>query len=247
MASINETGHARNVGNFEELIGFCKGYGIAYNPSKSAIKIDGLTSLLTQAQGSLAALKAAKTIYDNATNAREVAFAPLKKLSTKIVNALAAVGANQQTIDDATTSHAKVQGRRMSPKKVAVPAKEGAAATDPTNNSVSQQSYDGQVENFAKLVQTVSAEPLYQPNEVELQPASLSTLLTNLRTLNTEVITTTTALSNARIARDKTLYNKDTGLRDVALAVKQYALSVFGKTSAQYKQVSGILFTGLRS
>lgn len=244
MANFNETGHAKNVANFEELIGFCKGYGTAYNPSKPAIKIEGLTVLLAQAQSSLAALKAAKTNYDNATNNREVGFSPLKKLSTRIINALTAVGAEQQTIDDATTSHAKVQGRRMSPKKVTIVAKEGVTPPEPTNNSVSQQSYDGQVDNFAKLVQTVSAEPLYQPNETELQVASLNTLLENLRSLNSDVIAANTALSNARIERDKTLYADDTGLHDVALAVKQYILSVFGKTSAQYKQVSGIAFTG---
>lgn len=247
MKNSNETGHAKNVGNFEGLIGFCKGYGAKYNPSNPTIKIQGLTGLHLQALSSLASMKAAKTAYDNATNAREVAFAPLKRLSTKIVNALAAVGAEQQTIDDAMTSHAKVQGRRMSPKKVAKPiATDGAAATEPTNNSVSQQSYDGQVENFAKLVETVSSEPLYQPNEVELQVPSLKALLADLKILNTAVIDATTALSNARIERDKTLYGDEAGIHDVALAVKQYVLSIFTKSSAQYKQVSGIQFTAPR-
>jgi hypothetical protein len=243
MANSNETGHAKNVANFEELIGFCKGYGATYNPSKPAIKVEGLAALLAQAQAALATLKAAKTNYDNATNNREVAFAPLKKLSTKIINALAAVGAEQQTIDDATTSHAKVHGRRLAAKKVKNTGKEAGISAEPTSNSVSQQSYDGQVENFAQLVQTVSAEPLYQPNEAELQIPSLSALLANLRSLNTEVITAKAALSNARIGRDKILYADETGLRDVALAVKQYMLSVFGKTSAEYKQVGSIVFT----
>lgn len=247
MANQNETGHAKNVANLEGLIGYCKGYGLKYNPSNPIIKIEGLTNLHEQAKTSLANLKTAKTAFDNATNARELAFAPLKKLSTKIVNALAAVGAEQQTIDDATTSHAKVQGRRMSPKKVAKPAvKEGAATTEPTNNSVSQQSFDGQVENFSKLVETVSSEPLYQPNEVELQAPSLRALLINLKTLNTAVIDAATTLSNARIGRDKILYGDEAGIHDVALAVKQYVLSIFTKSSAQYKQVSGIQFTTSR-
>jgi len=37
MASTSETGHAKNVANFEDLISFCTGYGTAYNPSKAAI------------------------------------------------------------------------------------------------------------------------------------------------------------------------------------------------------------------
>jgi hypothetical protein len=243
MANQNETGHAKNVANFEGLIGYCKGYGLKYNPNNPIIKIEGLTSLHEQAKTALGNVKLAKTTFDNATNAREIAFAPLKKLSTKVVNALAAVGANKQTIDDATTSHAKVQGRRMTAKKVAVPAKDRAAAIESTNNSVSQQSYDGQVENFSKLVETVAAESAYTPNEVELQTSSLKALLDNLKVLNTAVINATTSLSNARIARNKTLYGEEMGIQYVAQAVKQYVLSIFDKTSAQYKQVGRIRFT----
>ncbi|MBK7148718.1 MAG: hypothetical protein IPH78_07800 [Bacteroidetes bacterium] len=41
MASTTETGHAKNVANFEDLISFCTGYGASYNPSKAAIAIAG--------------------------------------------------------------------------------------------------------------------------------------------------------------------------------------------------------------
>jgi ADP-heptose:LPS heptosyltransferase len=68
-------------------------------------------------------------------------------------------------------------------------------------------------------------------------------LLGSLKVLNTAVINATTALSNARIARDKILYGNETGIHDVAQAVKQYVLSLFTPTSAQYRQVSGIRFT----
>jgi hypothetical protein len=39
MASTSETGHAKNVANFQDLIAFVKGYGTTYNPSKSALKL----------------------------------------------------------------------------------------------------------------------------------------------------------------------------------------------------------------
>lgn len=243
MASTSETGHAKNVANFEELIGFCNGYGAAYNPSKASIKIAALQTLLTSAQAALAAVKSAKTEFDNATNDREIAFEPLKKLATKIVNALAATDAAQQTVDDANTANFKIQGRRATAKAIAQPAKEGEKAVEPNNISTSQQSYDSQVDNFAKLIETLSAEPLYAPNEVELQVASLNTLLADLRNKNSSVITATANLSNARIERDKILYAGLSGLYDIAQAVKQYAKSVFGATSPQFGQVSGIKFT----
>jgi hypothetical protein len=96
---------------------------------------------------------------------------------------------------------------------------------------------------MAKLVQTLTSETLYKPNEVELQVATLNTTLTDLKTKNKAVITAAAAASNARIARDKVLYTEGVGLYDVALAVKTYVKSLFGATSPQYKQVSGIKFT----
>ena len=50
--STTETGHAKNLANFETLIIDCQGFGTAYNPSNSAITITAL-----------------QTIYTNATNA----------------------------------------------------------------------------------------------------------------------------------------------------------------------------------
>ena len=39
MASTIETGHAKNVANFDDLISFATGYGTAFNPSKPSIKL----------------------------------------------------------------------------------------------------------------------------------------------------------------------------------------------------------------
>ena len=246
MASTIETGHAKNVANFDELISFCTGYGAAYNPSKASIKLAALSTLLTTAQASLAAQKAAKTALDNATNTREIAFKPLKKLSTKIVNALAATDAARQTVEDANTANLKIQGRRAKAKVAALPLKEGETATPDNSISVAQTSFDSQVDHMAKLVQTLTSETLYKPNEVELQVATLNTTLTDLKNKNKAVITAAATASNARIARDKVLYAESVGLYDVAQAVKAYVKSLFGATSPQYKQVSKIKFTTAR-
>jgi hypothetical protein len=246
MASTNETGHAINVANFEYLIGYCIGYGAAYNPSKGPIKIPALQTLLTNGQGVLATIKTTKTDLDNATNAHEIAFKPLKKLCTKVINALAATDAASQTNDDASTANFKIQGRRAVTKAAAKPAKDGQKPEEPTSNSVSQQSFDGQVENLAKLIQTLTAEPLYTPNEPELQVPALNAVLADLKTKNSAVILATTNASNARINRDKVLYADLTGLYDIAQAVKQYVKSVFDATSPQFREVSGIKFTTAR-
>jgi hypothetical protein len=246
MASSNDTGHPKNVANFEALINFCTGYGVTYNPSKASIKIAALNTLLASAQVSLAAYKTAETAFNNATNAREIIFKPLKPLCTRVVSALAATDAARQTVDDANTANFKIQGRRASGKPEAKQAKEGEAGEEPNRNSVSQQSFDNQVEHFTKLIQTLTAEPLYKPNEVDLQVASLNTLLTSMKDKNKAAGTSITNESNARIARNKILYAETTGIHAVSLAVKKYVKSVFGASSPQFRQVSGIKIIKLK-
>ncbi|MBI4947297.1 MAG: hypothetical protein HY840_12960 [Bacteroidetes bacterium] len=112
MSSTSETGHAKNVANFEDLISFCTGYGTAYNPSKASIKLPALNTLFTSAKTVLQTVKSNKTILDNATNVREIGFEPFKKLCTRIVNALEATDASKQTVNDAKTINRKIQGKR---------------------------------------------------------------------------------------------------------------------------------------
>ena len=97
-------------------------------------------------------------------------------------------------------------------------------------------------ENFSALIDLVSSVPSYAPNETELTTASLTTFHGNLQTANTNVIKAEVAYSNARISRNNFLYEENTGLVEIASDVKNYVKAIFGATSPQYKQVSGIKF-----
>jgi hypothetical protein len=248
MASPNETGHAVNVANFEELIGFCTSYGTMYNPIKESLKLTAMTAQLAEANAALQALKAAKTAHDNATNAREIVFKDLRPLATRIVNALAATDAARQTVNDAKKVNNKIQGRRaMPPRKPVEGAEASPADAPPRTASTSQQGFDNTISHLAQLVQTLTAEPLYKPNEEALKVATLNTLLEDMRAKNSAVIQTLTALSNARIARDKVLYGKGTGLYDVAQGAKSYIKSLFGASSPEFKQFGALKFTVKRN
>lgn len=101
MISKSETGHAKNVANFAQLIAFCEGYGVSYNPSRKEFALASLQNTLTQAQTVLTDLHNAKTSFDNATNQRREAFANLPKFSVQVVNALAATGVSSLALNDA--------------------------------------------------------------------------------------------------------------------------------------------------
>ena len=240
MASTSETGHAKNIANFQDLISFCQGYATSYNPTKESLKIPQLQALYQLAQDKLNATKTQKTTFDNATNDRRNTFANLKPLATKIINAFAVSGADNLAIADAKTVNKKLQG--TSSKKTTTD--EANPENTPVTNSIStsQQSYDRLIDHFANLIQVVEQNTNYTPNETELQVATLQTKLAELQTKNTNLINAYTGYSNAMIERNQTLYNPLTGLVQTSKEVKQYIKSVFGANSLQYKQVSGLEF-----
>ena len=240
MASTSETGHAKNIANFQDLISFCQGYGAAYNPTKESLKIPQLQALYQLAQDKLNATKIQKTAFDTATNERRNTFTNLKPLATKIINAFAVSGADTLAIADAKTVNKKLQG--TSSKKSITTTDNLPTSGELKGASTSQQSYDRLIDHFANLIQVVEQNSNYTPNETELQVATLQTKLTELQAKNTNLINAYTGYSNAMIDRNQTLYNPLTGLVQTSKEVKQYVKSVFGANSPQYKQVSGLEF-----
>ena len=246
MASTSETGHAKNVANFETLISFCAGYGATFNPSKANLKVPALQTQLASCKANIASVTSTSVAFNNAVNARMIAFDGLKKLSTRLVNSLEVSGAASQTIKDAKTVNAKVQGSKLTKAdagKAPAPIDPNAPVVETDKTiSASQQSYTSLIEHFSKIITILSTEPTYVPNENPLKIATLNTQLTNLKNTNTAVINAYTTVSNTRISRDQSLYNSTNGLCETAKEIKMYIKSVFGATSQQYKQVSGIEF-----
>lgn len=248
MSSTSETGNAKNVANFENLIAFCVAYGATYNPSKANLQLASLQTQLLSCRANIGAVTSASVAYNNAVNARAQAFADLAKLATRLINALDATDASKETVKNARSLVAKVQGRggakltKADAGKAAAVSAEDPVTDTPKTISTSQQSYTNKIEHFSGMVETLSAEPSYLPNEPELQVSGLNALLTNLRNVNTGVINAYTTWSNARISRDQSLYNPANGLVQVAKEVKMYVKSIFGATSPQFAQVSGISF-----
>ncbi len=240
MITVFETGHAKNVANFQDLISFCQGYGTAYNPAKNNLKIPQLQTLYQQAQDTLDNAKTHKTAFDNATNDRRNAFADFKLLSTRIINALAVSGADALAIEDAKAINKKIQGT-SSRKPTSTETSPPPAGTGNTI-STSQQSYDRLIDHFTSLIELLNQNTFYKPNEQELKINALQDKLTELKTTNTSQINAFTANSNAMISRNEILYNKETGLVQISKEVKQYVKSVFGAGSPQYNQVSSLEF-----
>ena len=246
MAKISETGHAKNVANFGTLITVVKGFKTAYNPSKQSITLAELNVLKTKADTVMASVNAMQGAYSTAIAAREKAFVPLSKLTTRVINSLRSTDAPKQVVKSAEALIRKLQGQRATPKKT----DEELAASEAEGSTVkqvssSQMGFDNRIDNFDRLIQLLITIAEYTPNESDLKTATLTTYLQSLQATNIVAGDAETNLDNARIARNEVLYQPSTGLVEVAAAVKLYVKSVFGATSAQYKQVTALTFKTL--
>jgi hypothetical protein len=249
MASTSEAGHAKNVANFDKLISTVKSYGATYNPTKASIKTTALDTLATAARTSLDTVNTTTRAFQKATADRQVVFAPIKKLCTQIVNGLYATDACKQVKEDASAINKKIQGTTTSAATLAKAVAKAAEMGAPTPKTVStsQQSFDNLIEHFAKLIVLLQSEPLYVPNEATIKVTALTTLLASMRAANKAVNDAEPPKDKARIARDKLLYADETGLCDVALAVKSYLISVYTASSPEYKVVKSISFKRIES
>ncbi len=244
MASTSETGHAKNVANFDNLITDVTALATAYNPSKANLKLAALTTQLTAAKAAIAAVNNAEPAYKNAVSAREAVFAPFSKLITRVINALKASDTTEQVDESAMTLVRKLQGRRATPKKTAEEKKVAAEAGKEINEiSSSHMSYDSRLDNFDKLIKLLTSVDAYAPNEAELQATALTTLYDDLKAKHTAVNVAAVPLANARIARNEILYKPSTGVVDITVDIKTYIKSVYGATSPQYKAISKLKFT----
>jgi hypothetical protein len=244
MANTNKTGHAKNVANFENLITNVSGYGRAYNPSKESIKLSALNTLLASAKAVIGEVNTAESAYKNAVSAREVAFTPLSKFITRVINSLKSSDSSSQIDEKAMSLVRKLQGRRATPKLSDDEKKATEAEGKEVNQiSSSQMSYDSRLDNFDKLIKLLASEAGYSPNEADITIEALTSLYNDLSSKNTAVINATVPLNNARISRDQFLYTPITGVVDISVDVKMYIKSVFGATSPQYKAISGLKFT----
>jgi hypothetical protein len=237
--------HIKNVEAFGKLTGICTGYGGKFKPGNPNLQANVMSALMNNARLVMDEVYAAKTEYDNATNTRELAFKDIKQLGTRIISALKSNGASKLTIADAQASVRKFNGTKSGRKVAETPNAEG----DPQTKARRARGLDfiTAAENFAKLVETVSAEPRYQVNEIEFSVSNLRSLLSTLIALNDLANKATAKLNVARSKRNDLLYGREANLVDTGMAAKQYVRSALGPKSDEYAEIKKIRFTKPRA
>lgn len=243
MATTIESGHVRNVTNFECLIAAAELLGTSYNPSRSSLALPALKSVLGEATESLNALKLAVSVHERAVSERKLAFASFGHTVTRVFNALKSSDSSAESDQSVAILVRKLRGQRVSDRlsKEELEALK-AEGIEKKQNSSSQMSFDTRLDNFDKLVYLLSVIPEYMPNEPEIRVEGLKSLYADLHAKNTAVINAHAAMYNARIHRFNILYRPITGMVDLALDAKLYIKSIAGNGSLPYKQISKLSF-----
>lgn len=233
--------HVKNVQAFGKLTGICTGYGGQYNPGKQNLQVKAMATLTSKAQQAMVGVNEAKGLYDIATNNRVTGFYGLRKLSSSVIALLKMSGAHELTVNDAVINNRKIWGSRKANRKA-----NAEILADPEKRRSTflyNQDYASIANYFAKVVETVSNEPLYQPNEPYMTVAGLQKKVEDLYKLNKAVTAAEIGLKQAKRNRDELYYLVDGNLFDTALNAKLYVRGIFGFQSSQHLEVRTLRFT----
>jgi hypothetical protein len=237
MASNSETGHSVNISNYKLLIDNCSAFGAAYNPGNTRLRVVDMTAQWTLADTAHSDLTRAIQSAKGPINDRQILFAPVDKLVTRTLNYLMSTDASEQIKADAKGLAVRFRGSDVRVKKL----EDGTP--DPNHVSNSHLGFVQRADTFKQLVDLYHDEANYDPNETELKVSTLANLAADMKAANDQIGNIIAPVNNLRIARDKALYEEQTGVVDTALACKAYVKSVFGAKGAETALVMRIKFT----
>ncbi len=241
MTSTSETGHGKNVTLLEQVLSICTGFGADYAPVKLFITLPSITSKHSASADAVLKVQNKYAAIVIKVDTRSAEFEGISELASKVRNAVKASDCPKEFLPNIVEFVRKLQGKRAKNIKVEItPFTPEAEAHKKI--SVSQLSYDMIINNFSQIVELLSAQTLYNPNEDELKVITLKEKLDKMKAANTAVIDANTDLGKARIERDKIMYHPETGIIPMANDIKAYVKSKFGGVSAQYKMLSKIQF-----
>jgi hypothetical protein len=108
------------------------------------LKLPQLQTQLTSVKANVLSVTNNNIAFNNAVNTRMIAFEGLRKLSTRLVNALDVTNASKELVKDAKTVNAKMQGSKLTKADAGKTAKEvdpnAPVVETPKTISSSQQS-----------------------------------------------------------------------------------------------------------
>lgn len=244
----NESGHAKNVALFGDLITGVQSMGDKYHPTIPLLEISSLQAKHTSAKSVMNTVQIAEPPYRIAVTQRQGAYDKMSPLAARIIGMLVASDVDPGQIAEARSIVKKItgnQGKKKNPEQPEAPGGTTGGEEPPKSISTSQQSYDMRKSNFERLIALLKNLPAYAPFEEDLKIPALEAYDASLETYNKSCDETETAYEITRNQRDELLYTGPENLADIVKKVKNYVKGALGATSPEYKRINGIAFRRL--
>jgi hypothetical protein len=233
--SSSETGHKKNVANFNKLSQILQEMGKLYNPTNEKIQLAILDPVKNELAATIKQLDQKKSIYTNAVAQRENTIAPLSKKTTQILNSFKSLAVSKTNKENLTSMVKKIRGDK---KALKINPDNAEAKTI----STTQQSYDSRIANFDALIEFVNSHEVYNPNEDELKIENLQSYNKNLNDLNDLVNTSGNTILTIRNQRNNILYKGDNNIIQITKDIKSYLKSLGDAGLPYYKAAVKLKF-----
>lgn len=235
---VYETGDHKNVANLESFIATIQTLGNQYNPAKDLLKLTNLETIRTESNEILTQLYSLQNVWTTRVTERAEVIDRMDKYVTRLSNAYKLYEDNSELLKDFMALVRKLKGKRA--KAV---DKEAVKAGDKVIHSVSQYSFDSRIANLTKVLDMLSNNANYAPNEDDLKVEAVQEYLDDLKTKNSKFIQINTEIGQARIERDKKFYTTNRSLVPVTRQVKMYLDSILDKKHPVNQKLKKIVFT----
>ncbi|MCI3939327.1 hypothetical protein MQX03_19305 [Chryseobacterium aahli] len=232
---INETGHSKNIANFNAVYQILEEMGTLYNPTNPKIQISSLSPIRGSLQEISTELNTKQPVYKNAVAARETAIKPLSKLITQTLNYAKSIDISLADKENIAARAIKIRGNQKEKKTT--------SEVNPSQQiSTSQMSYDNRIANLDAFTNQLASHPQYMPNEQEIQIATLQVYHANLSMLSKNVNVAGNTLITARKNRDEILYRNEISVIRLIKDIKAYLKSLGEAGKPYYDAVIKLKF-----
>lgn len=241
-----ESGHTKNVANFETATIILTNLGATYAPTQPLILLPALQSLLTQAETAMTEVDTAQAAKTVAVDAAQAEFDGLDKYAVNIKRS-----AEVELNDEAFTKDLQTIVNKFSP-----PGRKTGLPDDPltpdideskTAASQSQRSRDNQIAHLADISALLKTKPEYLATGTPYATAAIDAKIASLTDANNDAKIAAAALGTKLDARDAILYDEETGIIPRVKLIKTYLALKLGKDSAAYQQINALEFKNRQS
>lgn len=240
MSEFQENEHAKNIAAFHELVCVCKDLEKVYRPESKSLEPAALHQQLSACRQALEEAKECKMKLAKSLRLRDVSFRPIAQLTHNVLKELSEANASPQTIKKALGQVKEIQ--ESSSRKAHKKVNSNKPISTPKSESYSQTvNHSKVIDQFDQLIQTVTIEPNYLPNNLDLKIIMLKLVLQELQSKHNAVVFAELSLNNAR-QHCAQLMDGHNGLIQTANDVIDYIAEITRSSGPIYRKVNALRF-----